>query len=94
MWETFVKLGAGFVDFARGTKKNAEEIKKTNQRVEELSNVLLSVLIKLENLEKMEGKERQILVLQLKNILLENGIKPSQLPEIPPSLPSDNSKSN
>ncbi|MBW3635798.1 MAG: hypothetical protein KY445_04930 [Armatimonadetes bacterium] len=87
MWEALLKFGASLVDFARGTRRNAEDIKKTNQRVEEMSTILLTVLMRLENLEKMEAKERQILILQLKNILLEHGIKPSQIQELNPALP-------
>jgi hypothetical protein len=87
MWAALGKFAANLVDFARGTKKNTEEIAKTNKRVAEMSDILLTVLVKLDSLEKMEAKDRQILILQLKNILLENGIKPPQDFDSHPQLP-------
>lgn len=87
MWESLLKIGSGLLDFARGTKKNAEDIKKANQRIDEISNILLAAVIRMDNLEKMEAKDREILALKISNILLEHGVDASQLRDLKPRLP-------
>ena len=87
MLETLSKIITGLVEFTKGTKKNSEDIKKLNQQVTELSNMVLKLALKLENSEKMSEIERKLLLAELENILLRNGLQvPTRgisLPQLP-----------
>ena len=48
----------------------------------ELRNTVLALSLRLDNLGKAQAQERQILILQLQNILLQHGINAPELGQI------------
>ena len=90
MWESFFKIFSGSVDFARSSRKNADDIKKLNERVDGLADKVIALTSRMDTLERNYAQERQILILQLQNILLQHGVKPTEVGQLkPPLTPSE-----
>ncbi|BCM92876.1 hypothetical protein IAD21_04760 [Abditibacteriota bacterium] len=90
MWANLGKLIANLIDVAKGTKKNSEDIKKLNQQVTDLTNLVLALGLKFEHSKEMSEAERKNLLLELENILLRNGLQVPPKGLAPPSLPPSN----
>ena len=72
------------------TRKNTEGTKKMNGQFRDLSNSVLALSARIDHLEKTQAQERQLLVLQVQNILLRHGIDPGEVGKLTPPAPSPN----
>jgi len=87
MLESLLKLAPNLLEFAKATKKNSEDIKKTNARLDALFDVVSDIEKRVSLMETVNPKDREILILQLKNILLEHGVTPSSIYGLNKQLP-------
>ena len=87
MWDLIVKLLPSLVDFAKTEKKNADDIKVINQRIDDLSKLVESVIARQDKADERHDLEQQNLLLRVENILLRHGVTPPPLS--PPQSHSD-----
>ena len=94
MWDFITKLLPNFLDFARSSKRNKEEIRELNERLEGLIDFVNDLAARQEKAEARQDKaderhdlEQQNLILRLENILLRHGVTPPPLS--PPESQSD-----
>jgi len=79
MWDLIAKILPNLVDFAKGEKRNADDINLINQRIDNLSKLVESVIARQDNAEARHDMEQQNLLLRLENILLRHGVTPPPL---------------
>jgi len=87
MWDLIAKILPNLVDFAKTEKKNADDIKRINQRIDDLSKLVESVIARQDKADERHDLEQQNLILRLENILLRHGVTPPPLST--PESPSD-----
>ncbi len=95
MWDFFTKVFPTLVDVATHSKKNTDDIKRINTRLDNLAEALnwMEALqqqaeARQEETERRHKMEMKNLMLRLENILLRHGINPNS-PDTLPELNED-----
>jgi len=96
MWDFITKLLPNFLDFARSSKRNKEEIRELNERLEGLIDFVNDLAARQKEADARQDKaearhdlEQQNLILRLENILLRHGVTLPPLSPLASDLESD-----